>query len=43
MEDLKNGPSILPLLDVVKDEETDSPNLVTKWVNTLPYRVQDSL
>ena len=43
MEDLKNGPSILPLLDVVKDEEADSPNLVTKWVNTLPYRVRDSL
>ena len=39
MQDLKGGPSILPILDVVKDKETDSPNIVTKWVNTIPYRV----
>lgn len=39
MQDLKGGPSILPILDVVRDEETDSPNIVTKWVNTIPYRV----
>lgn len=39
MQDLKGGPSILPILDVFRDEETDSPNIVTKWVNTIPYRV----
>ena len=39
MENLKNGPYILPILDMVKDPASDSPNIVTKWVNTIPYRV----
>ena len=39
MQNLSGGPSIIPLLDTVKDEETESPNIVTRWVNTIPYRV----
>lgn len=39
MQNLSGGPSIIPLLDTVKDEETGSPNIVTRWVNTIPYRV----
>ena len=40
MQILKNGPYILPILDTVKDEESGSPNIVTKWISTLPYRVR---
>ena len=39
MQNLSGGPSIIPLLDTVKDKETESPNIVTRWVNTIPYRV----
>lgn len=39
MQILKNGPYILPILDMVKDPESGSPNIVTKWISTLPYRV----
>ena len=38
MQILKNGPYILPILDMVRDEESGSPNIVTKWISTLPYR-----
>ena len=39
MQILKNGPYILPILDMVRDEESGSPKIVTKWISTLPYRV----
>ena len=39
MQLLKDGPYILPILDMVKDPQTGSPNLVTKWVDSMPYRV----
>ena len=42
MQTLKDGPYILPLLDILKDEEIDCPMLVTKWVDSHHYRVKDS-
>lgn len=39
MDILKGGPSILPLLDKLRNPYEDTPILVTKWVEALPYRV----
>lgn len=39
MDILRGGPSILPLLDKLRNPYEDTPILVTKWVEALPYRV----
>ena len=39
MKTLKGGPHILPLLDILKDPEYNCPMLVTKWVDSIYYRV----
>lgn len=39
MDMLNGGPSILPLLDKLRNPYEDTPILVTKWVEALPYRV----
>ncbi|OAO13030.1 casein kinase 2, partial [Blastocystis sp. ATCC 50177/Nand II] len=38
MQQLTGGPSILPLLSTVMNEETKAPSLITKWVETKDYR-----
>ena len=40
MDILRGGPSILPLLDKLRNPYEDTPILVTKWVEALPYRVR---
>ena len=39
MQLLREGPYILPLLDVLKDPDSGYPMLVTKWVESIYYRV----
>lgn len=39
MQLLRDGPYILPLLDVLKDPDSGYPMLVTKWVESIYYRV----
>ena len=39
MQLLKGGPNILPLLDILKDPDSGYPMLVTKWVDSMYYRV----
>lgn len=42
MQLLRDGPNILPLLDILQDTETGYPMIVTKWVDSIHYRVLSS-
>lgn len=38
MQNLSQGPYVIPLLAVTKDPETHQPSLITKWVETKDFR-----
>ena len=38
LQNLKNGPNILKLIDIVKDPSSKSPCIITEWIDNIEYK-----
>ena len=39
LQNLKNGPNIVKLLDVVRDPSSKSPCIITEWIDNTDFKV----